>query len=59
MPHTILQLMFRFTFASALTAGVVLAQAPSLFSGEQERLAKTLQMTGQVSVLRDSNPWVL
>ena len=59
MPHTILQLMFRFTFASALTAGLVLAQAPSLFSGEQERLAKTLQMTGQVSVLRDSNPWVL
>ena len=59
MPQTILQLIFRFTLASTLGVAVVYGQAPSLFPEERERSAKMMQMSGQVSVLKDNNPWTL
>lgn len=47
-----------FLFA-ALTAVVSLPAAAQLFSPSPEAAAKVLELNGQVSVLRDSQPWAL
>lgn len=51
--------MIRFVLASFVCAASSWAQMPQLFPPDQERSAKVLQMNGQVSVLKDNNPWAL
>jgi len=44
---------------AALFVCPAFAQLPNLFSGDQQYSAQVLQLTGQVSVLKDREPWVL
>lgn len=59
MPYMILEMMIRLTLSAFVCAAVAFAQLPSLFPPDMEHSAKVLQMTGQVSVLKDNNPWAL
>ncbi|HEU0123829.1 MAG TPA: FecR family protein [Bryobacteraceae bacterium] len=48
-----------FAFAAALFVCPVYAQLPNLFPEDKQYAAQVLQMTGQVSLLKGREPWVL